>query len=121
MSDDCEHAHQWVQDAVADERERCALLCEARGDISRASAAKVRKDGLYPAWFGVRMYVHPKWEKAARDLDSIAEAFDVVADCIRKGYDVRKEIDPRAQIKRPAVKPCDDCDFSTGYRCPRHR
>src|ERR1039457_3375714 len=56
----------------ADETERCAQLCTMRANISRASAAKLRRDGSYTVrclWplFQKRTHVAPKWENAARD------------------------------------------------------
>jgi hypothetical protein len=100
-----------------DETERCAQLCTMRGDISRASAAKVRREGsisfyvrsIWPP-FAKRLVTHtnPKWESAARDLDEVGRAFDVVADCIRKGYDPRK-LDPNEVVKINPWQPCAEC------------
>lgn len=87
-----------------DDTERCARLCQMRADISRASAAKVRRDGTFTVrmiWppFKKREVVALKWEAAARDHDAVANAFEVVATCIRKGYDPRTpKIDPDERI-----------------------
>lgn len=84
-----------IEEAVRDETERCALLCEMRADISRASAAKIRKDGSYTTraiWppFKLMTYVMPKWERNALLFEDVARAFDVVAGGIRAGWDPRK-------------------------------
>jgi hypothetical protein len=88
----------------ADEAERCALLVTMRADISRESAAKLRREGTYTGWFGSSR-VAPKWEKAAQDLELVAHAFDVVADCIRKGYDPRDLKKTRKPDTEPGVDP----------------
>lgn len=87
--------HKMIDDAVRDNTERCALLCEMRADISRASAAKIRKDGSYTTraiWppFKRMTYVMPKWERQALLFDDVARAFNVVAGGIRAGWDPRK-------------------------------
>jgi hypothetical protein len=94
-----------IASARKDEIDRCAQLCGMRADISRASAAKLRKDGSYTVrclwpFMAKRTLVAPKWEDAAQDMESVAHAFDVVADCIRRGYDPRKlKPDPTEQIE----------------------
>jgi hypothetical protein len=124
----------------AEETERCALLCEMRGDIARASASKLRTDGTFTSrsiWppFKLGTFVMPKWERAARDMEQVGEAFDMVAHCIRKGYDPR-DLQPHEKSKehmvvvRPGVdgdpslhtikESCDACDFSTGHLCKDH-
>lgn len=137
MSDDNEHMWQQVEDAVSDERERCARLCEMRARISRDSAVKMRADGQYTTWFSPTTHrVYPKWEKAAKTLEGVADTIDSLALCIRKGYDTRDLEDPNEQIKRwepcpecqanglcarHAKRTCDRCDFSTGFVCRDHR
>lgn len=86
-----------------DDTERCARLCQMRADISRASAAKIRRDGSYTVrciWplFQLRTLIAPRWERAAQDHDAVANAFEVVATCIRKGYDPRTP-DPSEKIR----------------------
>lgn len=110
--------------AIEHERERCALLCEMRADISIASADRVRREGTFTVraiWppFKKVEHVAAKWEYNARVLEDVAKAFRVVADCIRKGYDPRKlEPDPNEQVKR-----CATCDGSCGspLSCDRPR
>jgi hypothetical protein len=77
-----------------DATERCALLVEMRAGITRKSARKIREAGSYPTYalwppFKRGTSVHPKWERAARDLEEVAQAFEVVAHCIRLGFDPR--------------------------------
>lgn len=86
-----------------DDTERCARLCQMRADISRASATKVRRAGTFTVrclWplFKKRDVVAPRWEAAAQDHDAVANAFEVVATCIRKGYDPRTP-DPSEKIR----------------------
>lgn len=102
MSDDNEHMWQQVQDAVADERQRCIALCMMRASISRQSAQTL----LERTRSGAR---------TAKDLEALAVAFEVVADCIAKGHDPRKSPpDPNAKIDiRPGRGDCleNGCPF----------
>jgi hypothetical protein len=85
-----------LQAAVTDERERCARLVEMRAEIARESARAIRKGGrftvrtLWP-FLTKREVVAPRYETAAREMDQVAIAFAVVAECIRKGYDPRRQ------------------------------
>lgn len=97
------------REARRDETERCALLCEMRGAISRQSAARIRKEGTYTIraiWppFKKLERVAPKWERNASLLDDVAQAFDVVAKCIRLGYDPRLLHDPAEKIDMGSAK-----------------
>lgn len=84
-----------VEEAVTAERERCAKLCILRGDISRESAKRLREAGTYTTraiWppFKKMTFVAPKWEASAQNFEGVGAAFDMVAECIRKGYDPDK-------------------------------
>lgn len=92
---------------VADERERCMRLCIMRGDISRATAAKLRAAGTikvvgwswWPIKFRMTTQVHPKWERDAEMFDAVGRAFDHVAAFIQRGHDPRTlDVDPTAQV-----------------------
>src|ERR1035437_967467 len=90
-----------VDMATADERERCAKLNEMIAEIHEASARRMRELGssrplFWP--FGARR-IRPAWERSAQHQDGAARSLRVVANCIRIGYDPRKqEIDPPEQI-----------------------
>lgn len=94
-----------MEHAKMAERERCIWLINLRADITRASIAKLRKDGTYTErciWppFKKVTFVAPKWERAARDLEAFVRALEVLADFIRKGYD---KDDVISSNKPPAV------------------
>lgn len=84
----------WEQGAK-DATERCALLVEMRADIARVSARRLRQSGtitvrnLWPL-FSKSVVVLPRYERAARDMEEVAHAFEIVARCIRAGYDPRE-------------------------------
>lgn len=112
-----------VRRAVRDETERCALLVTTRGDISRRSAEKLRRDGTYSTWalwplFKTVSYVAPKWAKQAEMFDLVGEAFDKVAECIRKGYDERKiSRDLNAGIKFPCTRCTEPMECGSWASC----
>lgn len=89
-----------LTDAVNRERERCAKLVTLRADICRASARAMRNAGtftgssLHLTWPFIRhpQFVAGKWEARAREMEAVADAFDMVARVIRDG------IDPEAKI-----------------------
>lgn len=114
-----------IRRAVDDERERCYLLCKMRGDISRASAAKLRKDGTFTTrsiWppFKRVTCVFPKWEEAAHDLDLVAEAFYAVAKGIREGWDPRNipGADEKVTIGKGPMMPIGYQINDVGYTVP---
>lgn len=117
---------EMIRQARADEIERCAQLCTMRGDISRKSAAKLRKDGSYTTWavwppFKTATFVAPKWEQAAKDCESVAHAFDMLARGIRAGWDPRdleRERDQHLQIKFPCTRCTDPMDCGSWASCP---
>lgn len=103
---------------IEDNTERCALLVEMRAGICRQSAKKIREAGtfyvraIWPPFKKMKVVAH-KWELRAQDMEAVAKAFDVVASCIRKGYDPRKLIDPEAKTDiggdAPMWKRCKGC------------
>lgn len=109
-----EELAQHTARAVRDEIERCALLVEMRADISRKSAAKLRKDGSYKTWslwppFKSVTLVAPKWERNASLFDDVARAFDVVAHGIRAGWDPRDLYKPSPDERIKPSFPCFNC------------
>lgn len=103
--------HKMIDDAVRDETERCALLCEMRADIALVSATKIRTAGTFTArsiWppFKKETFVAPKWEKAAQEMEAVAQAFNSVGHGCRAGWDPRK-IKPDEKIK--PTFPCFGC------------
>lgn len=77
--------------ARKDEAERCALLCEELANRYEASAVKTRADGTYTnGWPFHNKFVRPRWEDAAKALDSAASGLRTVATGCRKGWDTRK-------------------------------
>jgi hypothetical protein len=118
-----------VEHAVADERERCALLCEQLAGFHEQRAIKTRKDGEYfvrALWpFGKLIRcVKPGWEMLAQCQDGAGRSLRLIADCIRKGYDPRKlEPDPNEQIKPVKWMPCARCtslvDCASWQSCGR--
>lgn len=83
-----------VAGAVADERERCAKLCEMLADIMDHSAARIRAKGTRWSWFKPA----PGYERCAKDIDAAAAGHRTVAYCIRMGYD------PKASIEHEVEK-----------------
>lgn len=81
-----------IAKAVKAETVRCAKLVEMRAAITRNSAAKERRTGTYTTLFGHTKIID-YYAKRARVLDEVAHSFDVVALCIRAGYDTEKPID----------------------------
>lgn len=81
-----------IDEAVADERERCAWLCDQLAERWEASAAKLRVDGSFVVralWpFGEPVTcVKPRWAQAAKDTDAAAHGLRTVARGIRAGWD----------------------------------
>lgn len=106
-----------IRDERLDERERCRLLVKMRGDIARKSATRLRAKGSYTARtilplrrFGQKFTaVKPEWEKAARDMDAVAEAFYGVASGIERGWDPRTLADPDERVRiHPAPMSLDE-------------
>jgi hypothetical protein len=98
--------------AIADERERCVLLCKEMAGIHEASARRMRGLGSIGFWFwpfGARR-VRPAWERSAQHQDGAARSLMVVANCIRIGYDTRKKFDPNEQIILPV--PATDAELA---------
>jgi hypothetical protein len=104
-----------IAHAVADERERCVLICKELASIHEAGARRSRELGSYTVWpFGARR-ISPMWEKAAQTQDAVARTLGVIANCIRIGYDTRKnEIDPNEQIWLHQDHICAKCGKPLG-------
>lgn len=84
-----------VDEAVKDERERCALLAEDLAGRWEFSAAKFRATGTFQGWEFTpwprrAWFVTPQWEKAAKDTEAAAHGLRTVALGIREGWDTRK-------------------------------
>lgn len=90
-----------IDDAVKDERERCAWLCEELAGRWERSAAKLRVDGsyttraLWPPFKEVKC-IKPNWEKAADDVDAAVHGLRTVARGIREGWDSEER--PRSRM-----------------------
>ena len=89
-----------IAHAVADERERCVVLCDELAAIHDACARRMRELGSYkPFWPFAARRIKPAWERSAQHQDGAARSLRVIANCARIGYDPRKqEIDPTEQI-----------------------
>lgn len=87
MSDEAD-----IKAAVSKERERCARLCEMLIDIHARSADRARKQGefvtrmIWPPFKKV-VFVTPRAEAMARNIEAAAHSLRVIADCIRLGHD----------------------------------
>jgi hypothetical protein len=91
----CDTALELMEE-VADERERCALLCEQRAEITEREAANIRERGKisattwrWPLFVGQTTTVHPKAERAAKALEASARSFRMLAHGCRVGWDYR--------------------------------
>src|ERR1700749_3000079 len=96
VQDDYNEAwEQGAKAARADEAERCALLAEELAGRWALGAQRIRIEGTYyvrSLWppFKRVAVVAPKWEKAARDVESAAHGLTSVARGCREGWDTRK-------------------------------
>ncbi len=104
-----------------DEAERCRLLVKMRGDMARVAAKKLRADGsfsLRALWPPFKKYtrVAPTWEKAARDMDAVADAFDAVARGIALGWDPRDLDKPSPDEKIKLDTWCPECKTWTACK-----
>jgi hypothetical protein len=98
-----------MAEAVAKERERCALLAEALAFVWERSARKMRERGTYTTralWPPLKKmtFVAPAFERAAKDIESAAKGLrDAVVVGIRAGWK------PLPEFAEPAET--DKADF----------